>query len=213
MRSSKPRDNNSHCSRCYLRREICVCSILPKVQTRTEVLILRHVRETGRPSNTGRLVALAMPNSRILTCGGEDCLGLSSVDEESLRRPGTWLLWPDGISSRLEMLDIGSPDRIVVLDATWRQARQLYSRLPVLQSMPRLALPAPGRYRNRLRKQHRSDGMATIEAVAAAITRLEGAEVAEPLDSLFDEVVLRTVNWRWKGKSQNVLLNNTCNQG
>lgn len=207
MRSSKPRDQNSHCSRCHLRREICVCTIMPTVQTQTEVLILRHVQEARRPSNTGRLVALAMPNSRILTCGGGDRLGLSPIDEKSLRSPRTWLLWPDGTGGRLEMMDIDPPDRIVVLDATWRQARRFYSRLPVLRSMPLLALPAPDLNRNRLRRQHRSDGMSTIEAVAAAITRLEGAEVAQPLERLFDEVVRRTLTWRWKGKSQ-VLLSN-----
>jgi hypothetical protein len=36
----------------------------PTVQTRAEFLILRHIREAERPGNTGRLVALAMPNTR-----------------------------------------------------------------------------------------------------------------------------------------------------
>lgn len=204
MRSAKPRDQNSHCPRCYMRREICICPILPTVQTQTEFLILRHVREAGRPSNTGRLVTLAMPNSRIITCGGGNLTGLSSmlssIDKNLLNRPGTWLLWPDGTNAPADLSDIAPPDRVVVLDATWRQARRLYKRLPVLHAMPRLHLPAP-RPRNRLRRQHRSDGMSTIEAVAAAITRFEGAYVAEPLEKLFDEVVRRTVTWRWEGKS------------
>ena len=85
----------------------------------------------------------------------------------------------------------------MVLDATWRQARRLYARMPVLWTMPRLALPAPAQYRNRLREQRRSDGMSTIEAVAAAVARLEGAEVAEPLEKLYDEVVQRTFIKRW----------------
>ncbi|MEN6623964.1 MAG: tRNA-uridine aminocarboxypropyltransferase [Smithella sp.] len=206
MRASKPRDRNSHCFRCYLRREICICRIIPVVQTQTEVLILRHVRETGRPSNTGRLIDLSLPNSRILTCGGGDRIGLSSVDEELLHKPGTWLLWPDGTSAWPGKSDTILPDRIVVLDSTWRQARRLYSRLPVLRSMPRLALPAPTLYRNRLRKQNRSDGMSTIEAVAAALAMLEGYEVAQPLERLFDEVVQRTITWRWNGNLQNILL-------
>lgn len=202
MRASKPRDHNSHCFRCYLRREICICPIIPVVQTQTEVLILRHIQEARRPGNTGRLVALAMPNSRILSCGGGTRVDLSCVDEKSLHRPGTWLLWPDGTNARPDLTDTAPPDRIVVLDATWRQARRLYNRLPVLHKMPRLALPAPGRHRDRLREQHRSDGMSTIEAVAAAITRLEGAEIALPLERLFDEVVRRTIARRW-GKSIN----------
>ena len=70
MRSFRVRANNSRCLRCYQRREICICPILPTVQTRAEFLTLRHFREAERPSNTGRLVALAMPNSRIVSFGG-----------------------------------------------------------------------------------------------------------------------------------------------
>lgn len=197
MRSNKPRDENSHCPRCYQRREICICPILPTVTTRTEFLILRHIYEAQRPSNTGRLVALAMPNSRIIPCGGGTRIGLSPVDDEFLRVPGTWLLWPDGTGTQPDMSDLATPDRVVVIDATWQQARRLYSNMPVLRTLPRLVLPEPTRSRDRLREQHRSDGMSTIEAVAAAIAKIEGAETARPLESLYDEVVRRTISLRW----------------
>ena len=197
MRSNKPRDENSHCPRCYQRLEICICPILPTVTTRTEVLILRHIYEAQRPSNTGRLVALAMPNSRIIPCGGGTRIGLSPIDDEFLRVPGTWLLWPDGTGTQPEISDLATPDRVVVIDATWQQARRLYSSMPVLRALPRLVLPAPIRCRDRLREQHRSDGMSTLETVAAAVAKIEGAESARPLEILYDEVVRRTISLRW----------------
>ena len=202
MRSNKPRDENSHCLRCYQRREICICPILPIVTTRTEFLILRHIYEAERPSNTGRLVALAMPNSRIIPCGGGTRIGLSPVDDELLRVPGTWLLWPDGTGSQSGMSDLTPPDRVVVIDATWQQARRLYSSMPVLQALPRLVLPTSIRCRDRLREQHRSDGMSTIEAVAAAVAKIEGIETAKPLEKLYDELVRRTISLRW-GQGRN----------
>jgi len=194
MRSSRPRDNNIHCFRCYMRRETCICPILPIVQTRTEFLILRHIRESERPSNTGRLAALAMPNARIIPCGGGDRTGLAPLDDTFLRMTNTWLLWPDGDGAQP---DLPLPERIVVLDATWQQARRLYSRTPELQAMPRLLLPFPDKSRKRLRDPHRADGMSTIEAVAAAVAVLEGKKVAEPLEKLYDEVVRRTISLRW----------------
>ena len=197
MRSNKPRDENSHCPRCYQRLEICICPILPTVTTQTEVLILRHIYEAQRPSNTGRLVALAMPNSRIIPCGGGTRIGLSPIDDEFLRVPGTWLLWPDGTGTQPDMSDLATPDRVVVIDATWQQARRLYSSMPVLRALPRLVLPAPIRCRDRLREQHRSDGMSTLETVAAAVAKIEGAESARPLEILYDEVVRRTISLRW----------------
>jgi hypothetical protein len=39
--------------------------------------------------------------------------------------------------------------------------------------------------------------MSTLEAVAAAVTKLEGGEAAEPLERLYDEVVRRTIGLRW----------------
>jgi DTW domain-containing protein YfiP len=197
VRSNKPRDENGHCFRCYQRRKICICPILPTVTTRAKYLILRHVYEAQRPSNTGRLVALAMPNSRIIPCGGGTRIGLSPVDDEFLRVPGTWLLWPDGTGTQSGMSDLTPPDRVVVIDATWQQARRLYSGMPVLWTLPRLVLPEPKQYRDRLREQHRSDGMSTIEAIAAAVAKIEGVEAARPMESLYDELVRRTISLRW----------------
>ena len=201
MRSNKPRDENSHCFRCYQRREICICPILPTVQTRVEFLILRHIYEAERPSNTGRFVALAMPNSRIIPCGGGTRIGLSPIDDEFLRAHETWLLWLDGTGTQYDVSDLTPPDRLVVIDATWQQARRLYSSMPVLRALPRLVLPAPIRCRDRLREQHRSDGMSTLEAVAAAVTKLEVIETARPLEKLYDELVRRTTSLRWGLKS------------
>ncbi len=72
----------------------------------------------------------------------------------------------------------------------------MYSRMPVLRAIPKWVLPAPTRFRDRLREQHRADGMSTLEAVAAAVSILEGACVGEPLERLYDEVVRRTSTLR-----------------
>jgi DTW domain-containing protein YfiP len=159
-------------------------------------LILRHIREAKSTSNTGRLVALAMPNSRIISCGGGTRIGLSPLDEESLGAPGTYILWPDGTGARTDILEIIPPARVVVIDGTWRQARSLYIRTPVLQSIPQLVIPVPDKHKNRLREPHRSDGMSTLEAVAAAVAILEGTEAAKPLEVLYEEVVQRALNLR-----------------
>lgn len=197
MRSNHPRHEHSHCPRCYQRREICLCPLLPSVLTKTQFLILRHVWEAERPSNTGRLAALAMPNARIIPCGGGTRTGLKPLDEDMLQVPGTWLLWPDGTETSKKISDSTPPVRIAVIDATWQQARRLFSTTPALRALPRLALPEPIRSRDRLRQQHRPDGMSTIEAVAAAVAMMEGTEAARPLEELYDELVRRPAALRW----------------
>jgi len=197
MRSNNLPNQDTHCFRCYQRREICICSIIPTIQTRAEFLILRHVYEAERPSNTGRLVSLALPNSRIISCGGGKRIGLPRIDDKFLSAPGTCLLWPDGTGSKSGELEMSPPARVVVIDATWSQARRLYRSMSALWIMPRLALPAPAGNRKRLRDQHRSNHMSTLEAVAAAVTKLEGNESAKPLEDLFDELVRRRNSLRW----------------
>lgn len=197
MRSNNLPDQNSHCFRCYQRREICVCSILPTVKTRTEFLILRHIYESERPSNTGRFVALTILNTRIIACGGGDRLALSPIDDDLLRRPETWLLWPDGVGIKGDLSASVPPARVVVIDATWQQARRLYRSMPALWILPRLILPGPARSRDRLRQQRRADGMSTIEAVATAVNILEGNEAGRPLEAFYDALVKRRASLRW----------------
>jgi DTW domain-containing protein YfiP len=69
--------------------------------------------------------------------------------------------------------------------------------MPVLRAMPRFVLPAPAQSRDRLSEQHRADGMSTLEAVAAAVSLLEGPCVAQPLERLYDDVVRRNIALRW----------------
>ena len=55
---------------------------------RTRFLLLQHVVEIGKKSNTGRVAALALTNARLLTYG----LPGASLDTDLLSEPGTWLL-------------------------------------------------------------------------------------------------------------------------
>jgi DTW domain-containing protein len=153
------------------------------VVTRTRLLVLRHVLERGKPSNTGRLAALALPSCDLV----EYALPGAALDEAPLREPGTWLLYPgDGAPPA------GAPRRLVVLDATWSQARRMLHRIPGLRGLPRLSLPAPAAPVERMRTPPLAGGMATLEAIARALEALEGPEVARPLDVLFAEVVRRS---------------------
>lgn len=200
MRSNRLPNHNTHCFRCYQRREICLCPIIPSVETSVEFLILRHIYEAEKPSNTGRLAALALTNSKLISCGGGQRIGLACVDDDLLNAPGTWLLWPDGAGTLPRTSDRQSPARVVVIDATWQQARRLYSSLPAFWRMPRLALEAPVAQRKRLRDQHCPNYMSTLEAVAAAVAMLEGGGKNVPLDNLYDELVRRRRSLRWGSK-------------
>jgi DTW domain-containing protein YfiP len=147
------------------------------VETRTRILLLQHILEPGKKSNTGRVAALALANARLLTYGAP----ADDFDISVLSEPGTWLLYPDGPTAPP---DAPAPKQLVVLDASWSQARRMTQRLPALRALPRLALPPPDPGMLRLREPSHPSGMSTLDAVARAVALLEGAEAAAPLERL-----------------------------
>jgi DTW domain-containing protein YfiP len=182
MRSRTPRDFSGVCSQCFLKNASCICTELPRVESKIEILIIRHTTEDFLTSNTGRLAALMLPNARIIKYGGGE-----PFDDSCICRDGTWLLYPG------KPREHGAPDpkRIIVLDATFRQARRMYKRITALRSMPELSFDAPAALPHRLRHPPRADGLSTIEAIATALSRFESPTLAEPLLAAYAEFVRR----------------------
>ena len=189
MRSNPPDGFEGHCLRCLLRREVCLCSRLPTVETAVRFVIVRHVVERLRTSNTARLAALALPNSEILEYGD-----LEPLDESRLAGADTWLLYP--APSAPTPAPGARPRRLIVLDGTWRQSRKMFARLAPLRGMPCLALAPADPSLLRLRRPPREDGMSTLEAIAEAVRLLEGEGQARQLLALHDAHVQAVVTLR-----------------
>jgi DTW domain-containing protein len=173
------------CPRCYLKSAQCICSWLPHIVTRTEILVIRHVTETHAMSNTGRLAALLMPNCRIIDYAAAASRQLAP--DITLDAKNTWLLYP-GQNPPPAM---PPPERLVVLDASFRRAKRMYHRIDALRPLPELALPAPEIAPHRLRQPPRADGMSTIEAIAAGLSLVEDPRLGAMLGEAYAEFVRR----------------------
>ena len=164
------------CQRCLFQR--CLCAEVPTIATRTRVVIVRHHREQHRSSNTGRLAHLALPNSEIIDYGGRCVAELPALE-------GAWLLFPGGGSG----MPVEPPKQLVVLDATWSQARRMFLKIAALRGLPILQLAPGPMAAARLRKAPGPGMVSTIEAIARALEQLEGTGSA--LDTLFQVAVQR----------------------
>ena len=156
-----------------MRRDLCLCDEVRQVRTRTRIVLLRHALESFRSTNTGRIALLALSNATLATHGAEG--GDERVD------PGekSWLLFPDG-ARRPE----GEPPRtIVVVDASWSQARRMVQRIEWVRRMPRLSIES-GPVLPRLRTAPRADGLGTFEAIIRALGPYEDRAVIESLERL-----------------------------
>lgn len=157
------------------------------MKARTEVLIVRHVIESYRQSNSARIASLALSRCKVMKYGAPE----EALDERALEGEGTWLLYPgaptaDPASRR--------PKRLVVLDGSWRQVRRMYLRIDALRGMPRLSLPEPAAPPDRrLRRGRSKHEMATLEAIGRALELLEGPDLGRPLLDLYRVFVDRSL--------------------
>jgi DTW domain-containing protein YfiP len=173
------------CPRCGVGP--CLCDRIPRIETRTRFVILRHAWELDKGSNTGRIAHLALPNSVVYDIGLKD-----QPFDPAWIPDGSALLFPDPAKEVTE-----APGTVVVLDGTWGQAKRMVHRNEALWQLPRLRLDAPPE-RRRLRTPPRADGMSTIEAMAQALGRYEDPEKGRQLDELYDVLWNAVSPWRAK---------------
>ncbi|NUM88800.1 MAG: DTW domain-containing protein [Bdellovibrionales bacterium] len=193
---SKPR-----CDRCRMHAELCLCAEIPRVGTRARVVLVMHATEEKKPSNTGRLAHLCLPNSEIRLRGERGAPlrldGLVDPEHETLLlrlAPESAELTP-GLVAGLQR-----PVRLLVPDGTWSQASSTGARLardlPGLRQVKLSVGERPSLYR--LRAEHHPDGMSTFEAIARALEVLEGPGVRAPLERIFRVMVERVLWTRGK---------------
>jgi DTW domain-containing protein YfiP len=169
------------CPRCLLRQELCLCAEIPHLETRTQIVIVRHVGERWRSSNTGRIAALALAGSSLVDHGER------GVEASLAPAPGTWLVYPEGPPAPAP----AGISRLVFLDATWHQARRMRQRLPWIRGMPIWSLPIELVPAARLRESPGEGRVSTIEAIAHALRLVEGDAPADALERLFAVHVAR----------------------
>lgn len=177
-----------------MRRVLCICSLIPSIPLETKILILMHHRELKTTTNTGRLAALALPNSEIRIRGKTT----APLDLSDLQTSGQkiLLLYPSEDAHELTpefVATLERPITLVVPDGNWRQAAKVGQREPALATATRVKL-APGPLSEyRLRAEPKAEGLATLEAIARALGVLESIRVRTQIETFFRIMVERTL--------------------
>lgn len=185
------------CGACLRPQSACVCAAVARVETPVELLVLLHPLEAGNAKNSGRLLHLCVPGSRIEVGEAFDPAALEEMLHAGGRVP--LLLYPPtpaqaGVAQPpgLDRALLSSPQRLrlVVLDATWRKSRKMLYLNPALQKLPRLALSEVPASAYRIRKAHAPHQLSTFEAAAYALRQVTCDEQAcQTLLMAFDNFV------------------------
>lgn len=185
------------CEACWLPVPTCICAELPRLQSRTRVVLVMHHVERNKSSNTGRLLARMLPEAVRLRIRGEK----DASPPPPLPAGRRLLLFPDPTAPELspEMAAAG-PLVLIVPDGTWSQARRMARRDPDAAAATPVRLPEGPVTRYGLRRNPREGTVSTLEAVARALGILEGPALEGPLMNAFALFVERSLYVRAHGE-------------
>ena len=188
------------CPRCQRPQRGCLCHWITATDNRVALLILQHPLEQPQAKGSARLLGLSLRQCQVEVGDVFDAAALAAwlqAPAAGAQRPlRPLLLYPDAADGRepsagpaLPSTPLADPGgwRLVLIDGTWRQSRQLLRANPALQQLPRWPLPAPAASRYAIRKAQRPEQRSTLEAACAALTLLEcRPERYTPLLAAFD---------------------------
>ena len=176
------------CQGCMMHMSLCICALIPRLETKTRLVLVMHKAEKRKPTNTGHLAAKALVNSETIVRGIEG-------------KPDPEVTWPAGSEPVLlypaedakPLQRCAHPVTLIVPDGNWRQASKVRQRVRGLRDVRCVTLPSGAPTSYRLRSESQPNGLATIEAIARAFGILEGAHIQAALEAIFRTMVERTL--------------------
>ena len=165
----------SRCVACQRGMTSCWCPFVVASDHRAKVVLLQHPREARNRCGSARMVRQALPRSQTLVgVEFEDDPRFTSMlqaEEDPV------VLYPaEGARPVAELVERAGSFTLFVVDGTWGQADKIWRRNPSLRRLPtyRVDPAVPSRYLIR-RGDPTPAGLATVEAVAAALDAADGA--------------------------------------
>lgn len=197
MSLQRKRKTKDPCPECFLHRSLCICDSIPLMETQTRLCLVIHTKELKRTTNTGRLAIMALKNSEMRVRGEDrDGLDLSDLLTSTYR---TVLFYPSDEAVELDSDFVQQdkrPMQLIVPDGNWRQASKVHYRHHELKDIPRVKISSPNQAVHHLRAETTLEGMATLEAIAQAFRIIEGPEVGDQLQGLYNLKLERTLRGR-----------------
>ncbi|MCA9651106.1 MAG: DTW domain-containing protein [Myxococcales bacterium] len=193
------------CTGCGLHLPLCVCDRFVSLRSQAALVVVRHIRERLKPTNTGRWLAQMVQDTAITHYGQRE----PPFDPTPLRRDDVrfCVLYPredatvldaEGLARLRAELAPGQRLGFALLDGTWHQCSRMSRRVPVVQDLPCVALPPGPPSRWGVRTQHDERGLSTFEAGVRLVSLVDGPQHAAPLQAVFHEIAARMMFMKGK---------------
>ncbi len=197
MTLDRKRKTKDPCPECFLHKNLCICSLIPDLETKTRVVLIVHAKELKRTTNTGRLALKSLKNSEMRIRGETtEALDLSDLVNDQYQ---SLLFFPSDQAIELTeeyLKQFQKPIQLLVPDGNWRQASKVHSRHKELASVPRVMTSKPNLATQHLRAESFEEGMSTLQAIAEAMKIIEGEEVYKSLIKVYQAKLENTLKGR-----------------
>lgn len=184
-----------YCSGCRLLLGNCICKFRPNCKTSKHWLLLTHSSEAKKRNNSG-FHAKKILGEQVSVQYWQRKQEHVVYQSEVLKDKSPVLLFPKAFTAETTFVSESYCEQwrdqpVVVLDATWQQAKKMYRQSPWLQSLDVWSLPEtlpevlPG-FRYQLRKGQAEGGCSTIEVMANVMAMLDEQDSARAMLRYFD---------------------------
>ncbi|WP_322803317.1 tRNA-uridine aminocarboxypropyltransferase [Vibrio alfacsensis] len=171
----------------------CICSLLPKLSSEHELMLLIHPNEQARDTNTGKL---------LIQCQ----LNVTRVVWERKCPPAEWstlfadpsllpvLLFPSEESLTLEQVQKQSHQQnrkpmFIILDATWQEARKMINKSRWLEDIATMGLVSQANSQYQLRRNQQDGNLCTFEVAAQLLGQLGEHENQQQMLDFFQHYI------------------------
>ncbi|SET07615.1 tRNA-uridine aminocarboxypropyltransferase [Thorsellia anophelis] len=173
------------CNRCLIADFLCVCNDANPIAIDSRFLLIMYKGESIKPSNTGRLIAEILPNTKAFLWHRVDVnqLLLDAIDDDSYE---SYLVFPAlyaeadrrvyhdfelnwsklgnqfTINSDNELRQSEKKKQFIILDGTWTEAKKMFRKSPYLVNLPMLSLSDINAHPYLLREASRVEQLGTV---------------------------------------------------
>lgn len=188
------------CYQCFRPLKTCYCKYIEPIDPGIKFVLLMHPEEAYKQkTGTGRLTSLTLIGSEIIIdTTFDENKRTKELLKDSLYLP--MVLYPGKEAHHTESFDFESKLEnrkllIFLIDATWRFSRQMLSRSPSLQKLPKLSFSREYESMFEIKKQPANFCLSTIESSYYLIKELQVAGVCkknidpESLISIFKRMI------------------------
>ena len=164
------------CSQCERPQRVCWCEYIPKPKISLKsntVIIVQHPSERKRKIRTALMAVRGLNEG---TCRIFVRRKVSPSDELStiLQNSNSYVMYPSSNSKNLNTISCdNTPKNLVILDGTWDEAKKIYARSPILQSLPTIHLDIDKQSEYVVRTQPSEKCLSTVETIAHSLAILE----------------------------------------